>query len=178
MINKKRSYNKKSLKKSYQGGYSEKVTKLLLKSKDKKSRKAAKETKTQDLKCPKGQIKRRAYIRTDKKTRKKTAVGAKCIKDLGKEGKGPRKILLNNDGDLGRYGYIDIKNLSKNDREKALKEAVKAYGYVYVIRRVGALASLNIRTHPELSKKFRLDQKMVSKWYNKAKKEGLPPTPR
>ena len=84
---------------------------------------------------------------------------------------------MKNDKGLGRYGYHNIATLSKKDREDSLKQAVKAYGYVEVIRRVGAIATLLTRTKPVLSKKIRADQHMVSKWYNQAKKKGLKPTP-
>ncbi len=173
----KSSAKKSYIKRSRKGGYSVKVTKLLLKSKDKRSREAARLTKTTELKCPAGKIKRRAYLRKDKKSGKVTAVGAKCITNRGKPGKGPRKILLRGENALGRYGYENIMSLTKIQREKALKETVKAYGYVEVIRRVGALATLFTRTKPILSKKLRTDQHMVSKWYNEAKKKGLPPSP-
>ncbi len=165
----------RSYKKS--GGYSEKVTKLLLKAKDKRSREAARLTKTTELKCPSGLIKRRGYLRKDKKSGKVTAVGAKCIINRGKPGKGPRRILMKNDKGLGRYGYHNITTLTKKQREESLKQAVKAYGYVEVIRRVGAIATLLTRTKPILSKKIRSDQHMVSKWYDMAKKRGLKPTP-
>jgi hypothetical protein len=172
----KRSSKKKSIS-TKKGGYSQKVTKLLLDAKNKQSKEAARLTKTTNIKCSPGKIKRRAYFRTDKNTKTKTAIGAKCIKNRGKYGKSKRTILLGPE-DLGRYGYEDIRSLTKQERKKSLEDAVKAYGYVAVIRRVGAIASLLTRTEPELSKKFRDDQHMVSKWYNKAKEKGLPPTPR
>lgn len=164
----------KSNKKS--GGYSEKVTKLLYKAKNKASKKAAKLTGTTELKCPAGKIKRDAYMRKSK-SGKKTAVGAKCVKNMGAVGKAKRTILLEKNM-LSRYGYNDIKELTKNEREDALKKAVKAYGYVEVIRRLNALANLTVRTNPEVSKKVRMDQRMVSKWYDEAKAKGLPATPR
>ncbi len=178
--NKKRSVKKKSNKKCpipKRGGYSKEVTKLILNSKKKEQNKAANITNTKNLTCPSGQIVRSAYMRTNKNTGETTAVPASCINNKGQPGKANKTIVMNENRDLGRYGYSNVKSLSNANREKALKEAVKAYGYVAVIRRLGAVAALTTRTNEELSKKVRNDQHMVSKWYNKAKAEGLPPTP-
>lgn len=162
---------------SKHGGYSKEVTKLILESKKKEQNKAARLTNTQNLKCPAGEIVRNAYMRTNKNTGETTPVAASCIKNRGLPGKAKKTIVMNENRDLGRYGYSNVKSLSNANREKALKEAVKAYGYVAVIRRLGAVAAFTTRTNTELSKKVRNDQHMVSKWYNKAKAEGLPPTP-
>jgi len=167
----KKSTKKRSLKK--RGGYSENETKMILAAKNKASEKAAEMTNTENLKCPAGKIKRAAYMRKGK-SGKKTAVAAKCIKNKGAPGKAKRTILLEKNM-LERYGYSNIKNKTKNEREEALKKAVDAFGYVEVIRRLVALANLNVRTNPELSNKVKNDQEMVSKWYKEA---GLPPTPR
>ena len=170
---------KKSAKRSMKkwGGYSEKVTKLILKSKNAKSKKAAKITGTEKLKCPAGKIKRNAFMRKSK-SGKIEAVGAKCVTNTGKPGKAKRTILLAKKGLLERYGYNNIKNLNKNQREDSLRKAVQAYGYVEVIRRLNAIANLLTRTSPEVSNKIRMDQKMVSNWYDEAKKNGLLPTPK
>ena len=166
----------KTMKKS--AGYSKKVTRLLLESKDKKSWEAAKATNTVGLKCPAGKIKRRAYIRKDKRTGKKTAVAASCIKNRGAPGKAKRTILMSKNRELGRYGYKDIKKMNKKDRQKAVEKAIKAYGYVDVIRKLGAIASLQTRTDPNISKRARSDQHFASKLYREAKAKGLPPSPR
>lgn len=158
----KKSYNK-SYKKFY-GGYTKKQTKAILSRKNAISRKAAELTNTQNLKCPAGKIKKRAYI-----TKKGSIVGAKCVKNEGKLGKSPRNIILEK-GVFKKFGYEDIINLSKSEREKALGKAVKQYGFREVILRLNALANLNIRTNKKFSSIVRSDQKMVSNWYKKYKK--------
>lgn len=145
------------------GGYTVKETKAIIKRENKRSKKAEKITKTSNLKCPRGQIKRSGYI-----TKKNRVVGATCIKDMGAPGKAKKTIILKK-GVLGKYGYDNLEDLNKKQRHDALKRAVKAQGYLEVIRRLTALANLNIRTNPKLSKIVRSDQKMVSKLYKESK---------
>lgn len=151
----------KKLKKMFHlGGYTQAQTRAILARKDAMSRKAEKMTNTTDIRCPRGQVKRRGYI-----TKKGRVVGASCIENKGKPGKGPRAIILKK-GAMSKYGYNNIDKKTATERRAALKKAVKADGPVEVIRRLIALSNLKMRTNPTFSKKVKSDQEWVSKTYN------------
>ena len=149
------------------GGYSKRVTKLILLEKDLKSERASKLTKTQGLKCPKGKIIRRAYI-----TKTGKIVGSVCVKDTGAPGKSKRSIILESEI-FSKFGYKHVTKLSKKQRHEALAKAVLRYGFVTVIKRLVALSNLTKRTHPNFSKKIKNDQEWLSKKYALAKKFKL-----
>lgn len=120
------------------------------------------------VKCPKGYVKRSAYYRTgysasDRRRVSPTIVRATCIKDSKKKsllGKFPK-------GALTKFGYENIKNLSVEKRRRALKKAVKEYGYLPVIKKLNSVYVLTRSTNPRLAAKFKKDQEYVSKEYNK-----------
>ena len=147
--------------------------------------------------CPKGFIKRAAYLRKAssskkskknynpnsntnnnlKKSKKKnTYVHEACIKSrglpgktslrYGREGK-PAGIGPLKKGELGRFGYHHLDKLSKEERHKSLKMAVKELGAATIVRKLGAIRTYLKNTSPKVSKIFYEDQRWVRKTYDK-----------
>ena len=113
--------------------------------------------------CPKGQILRRGYIRTNSKTNKKIYIGAKCIKDKGNKGKSKFVVLLKK-GVLGKHGYHNIKNISAIKRHRALASAIREYGPLSIMRKINILAIMN-KNREELSKIYLNDKAWIYKYY-------------
>jgi hypothetical protein len=129
--------------------------------------------------CPKGYILRKAYVRKyttpvrdkgftvrrgDKTYRaypssNSTVVKASCIKDRGKEGKGPQSIGPLRRGELMKHGYTYRK--PTDERHSALRKAVKQFGPLGVYRKLNAVAKLSSRTQPDISKVFKADRNWV-----------------
>jgi len=137
-------------------------------------------------KCPKGKILRKAYTRkyssnvkqlgftvrrlgksyTVRPKSKLIHVEAKCIKDRGLPGKGPREgegIGKLRKGELIKYGYQY--RLSDGLRHEALKKAIQRYGALSVYRKLDAVAKLSVRTAPDASAIFDKDRKWVQLHY-------------
>jgi hypothetical protein len=109
--------------------------------------------------CPKGMILRSAYIRKNG-----TFVKATCVPDKGKKGKTPisKKVLpIPIPGNLGKYGYYNIKKTLAKYRREALKKGVIAEGYATIIRRLNLLANYNKNSNPELYTKMKSDIKWI-----------------
>lgn len=125
-------------------------------------------------KCPKGTIPREGYVRkgyTNSRgvTVKKTMVKAGCTKDVTGRGKKrslspAQKIGPLRKGDLSKYGYSSVKRLTASQRHMALDKALKEYPPVTMVRKLGALANLNVNKDQAISKIFRSDQKYVMKY--------------
>ena len=135
-----------------------------------KSRQRKASARTPKVKCPRGKIARSAYMRSGytKKSGarvKPTVVAEGCIRDVGKRGKGEPAIGPLMEGSLKDFGYTDVKNMTKEQRHKALKKAMKAYGDLSVLRKLNAVYVLNTRTNPALSKIFLEDRDWVMKVY-------------
>jgi hypothetical protein len=74
-----------------------------------------------------------------------------CIKSItGKSKKGSKLITIMNKDVLGKYGYSNIKSLSKTERHSFLREALKKIKPLSVYRRLIALATLNKNKNEEL----------------------------
>lgn len=118
--------------------------------------------------CPKGQILRKGYCATRKRSgsRKKVTYCVKptCIKDLGKPGKGP-KLWSVTPGLLGKYGYT-LKKLAE-PRRKTLKRAVRAEGYNEIIKRLVAVSNYVKLSQPGNYRKYRGDIEWLKKNKNK-----------
>ncbi len=117
--------------------------------------------------CPKGTILRAPYVRY---TRRGThvRVPAACIPDVGAPGKGLRNtrrkgpgIGLLKQGNLSRYGYAKIADMSQDARRAALRKAVSAYGSLTVWRKLNALSVYTRRTSPDTSKKANADMDWI-----------------
>ena len=70
-------------------------------------------------------------------------------------------IIIKNKGDLTKYGYKNVRTLSMKKRKDALDKAVKKYGRVTVIRKLGAIRALHYNKDRTLSDKFYKDLKYV-----------------
>ncbi len=105
--------------------------------------------KSSKTKCKKGEILRKGSIK--KSHSRKTFSGKKvsvkqsrtpptCVKDVGKEGKGP-KILpkLGDEIHLSNFGY-SLKN-TKQERQKSLKKASKKHGTLKVLKRTNLISN-------------------------------------
>ena len=73
-----------------------------------------------------------------------------------------KRIVLDPEmrGSLSSFGY-GVKK-SAPERQAALRKASLFWGPLYVIRKLGAVAGLQTRTHPGYSQTFRDDQHWVS----------------
>ena len=141
--------------------------------------------------CPPGQILRKAYTRrystavrargfTVKKSSgvayrvkpeaKNMHIEARCVKNTGLPGKGPRSgrgFGPLKKGELAKYGYSF--RASESQRHAALKKAVSEYTALGVYRKLDAIAKLTMRTVPNAAKVFAADRDWV-------RKAGVPAT--
>lgn len=70
-------------------------------------------------------------------------------------------IVIKNKGDLTKYGYKNVRKLSRKKRHESLDKAVKKYGRVTVMRKLGAIRALHYNKDRQLSNKFYSDLKYV-----------------
>ena len=126
--------------------------------------------------CPKGYIMRKGYTRKFRESLTRSGytvrrkgkvftvhptvhsvhIGEKCIIDRTHTNDGIGKLRK---GDLFKYGYQY--RLSDRLREKALKNAVKAYGALSVYRKLDAVSKLSVRSAPDASKIFSRDREWI-----------------
>ena len=131
--------------------------------------------------CPPGYLLRKAYVRKyttgvrekgftvhrGSKTYRAypssgaTVVKSSCIKDRGKEGKGPQAIGPLRRGELLKHGYTYRK--TRDERHSALRKAAKEFGGMGVFRKLNAVAKLSSRTEPQISRVFKEDRDWVKK---------------
>jgi len=88
-------------------------------------------------------------------------VGSRCIKDLGRPGKGPTKIGPLRKGELKKHGYSFRANSAT--RHSALRKAVAEYGALGVFNKLGAVRALTKLTLPAASQVYEADEKWVRK---------------
>jgi len=140
---------------------------------------AARKTRSSNTsKCRPGLIRRSAYIRKAYRrkaytrkdgtkvkaaTVKASNVPSKCIKDVGKRGKGPPLIGPLRKGTLRNYGYSTSK--SAKSRRTALAKAIKAESALSVFRKLNAVMVLTKNTSPTVSAKFKADRNWVRAKY-------------
>jgi len=121
----------------------------------------------QTRKCPRGQILRSAYTRTRKG--KVTRVAAGCIKDVGNPGKGLASgepgIGPLRKGELGRFGYDNVRSMSEGRRHLALARAVRVYGPLSLFRKLNAIYVYTRNTSPASSVIFKADRDWVKMKY-------------
>lgn len=119
-------------------------------------------------KCSHGYIKRVSYI-----TKKNKYVHEACIKSRGLPGKTSLKYKGKTGigplvkGELGKFGYHNLKTLSKTKRHTSLRKAIKELGAPKILRKLGAIRTYLKYTNPKISSKFYEDQKWVRKTYDK-----------
>lgn len=113
--------------------------------------------------CPKGQIVRDAYVRV--RLGQRQYVPASCIKDVGNPGKGiptgAPGIGALRKGDLKRFGYTHVTDMSENRRHLALAAAVKEYGSLTVWRKLNAIYIYTRHTSPKSSAVFKADRDWI-----------------
>jgi hypothetical protein len=129
-------------------------------------------------KCPAGTIlrkgyTRKSYTRSDGTFVKGSKVPPKCVKDTGLKGKTPssKKVLPKPvKGNLGKYGYFNIKSTNASLRRQALTKGVKKEGYATIIRRVNLIANYNKNTDPKAHAIMKSDIKWIqNNLYNYSK---------
>ena len=72
-------------------------------------------------------------------------------------------IVIKNKGDLTKYGYKNVRKLSRKKRRESLDKAVNQYGRVTVMRKLGAIRALHYNKDRQLSNKFYSDLKYVQR---------------
>jgi hypothetical protein len=92
-------------------------------------------------------------------------VPASCIKDVGNPGKGIPSgapgIGALRKGDLKRFGYGKVTEMSETRRHLALAAAVKAYGSLTVWRKLNAIFIYTRHTSPASSRVFKADRDWI-----------------
>lgn len=123
-------------------------------------------------KCKRGEIVREGYHRKSftKKSGSKVKgswVKPRCIKSrTGKSSRGIRLFSLEK-GSLSKYGYSDVIHLSKDEREKVLRKAIKGgINELSLIKKLNALYILNKNVNTKLANIFRKDMKYVQGLYH------------
>lgn len=119
--------------------------------------------------CPKGMILRKSYTRKIKrrnsaKTRK-IRIASKCIRDLGKPGKGKKLIGPLKKGGLTKFGYSTKKTIKS--RERALAKAVKHNDPLTIFRKLNAIYVLTKNTNKRVSRTMKRDRNWIKKKYMK-----------
>jgi len=96
-------------------------------------------------------------------------VAANCIKNVGNPGKGLSSgapgIGPLRKGDLSRFGYDHITNMTTDARRTALAAAVKAYGSLTLWRKLNALYVYTRNTSPASSAIFKADRDWIREHY-------------
>ena len=138
--------------------------------------------------CPPGMIPRKSYVRRyttavrekgftvrrkDGKVyrvhpkSKSTLVKSRCIKDLGKPGRGVSKgkgLGPLRKGELAKHGYSF--RVPEGQRRAALKSAVEEFGALGVYRKLNAVAKLTSKTIPDAAKVFGTDRNWLKSSYS------------
>lgn len=136
--------------------------KIILASKKRKTRRAYKLAPGGPKSCQSDSMLRNAYFRKEK------AYPSRCVKTKKTpeqiEYLKTRKPILLRSGTLGKFGYKNITNLSKEERIKALDKAIKKLGPLVVMRKVNILMvySKNI---PKLKKIYETDKNWIYSKY-------------
>lgn len=91
---------------------------------------------------------------------KSTWVAPTCIKSVTGRPHG-KKLFTLEKGDLEKFGYDDVKNLTKSQRQSALKKALKKIKPLSLFRKINALYVLNENKDPKLAKIFKDDRDFI-----------------
>jgi hypothetical protein len=124
-------------------------------------------TKRGPCRCKPGYIRRGPYVRI--RSGKRSFVAAACIPDVGAPGKGlptgvPGIGPLRS-GDLSRFGYDNVVDMTQGRRQLALAMAVKAYGALTVWRKLNAVYIYTRRSSPSSSRVFKADRDWIKEHY-------------
>lgn len=119
--------------------------------------------------CGSGKILRGPYVRILSKSGKRSYIPAACITNRGAPGKGLASgkpgIGPLRSGDLERFGYTNVTDLSQARRHIALAAAVREYGSLTVWRKLNAVYVYTKRSSPESSRIFKADRDWVNATY-------------
>jgi hypothetical protein len=131
--------------------------------------------------CPSGHIERagftrkgyarKAYVRKSgayvrKANVRPSEVPSVCVVDVGTLGHGYKIPTVLAKGDLKKFGYYDVKNMSQEDRLVALKKAKEHMkNPLSLYRKLVILSTMNKRVNPSLAKIFRNDAAWVKDKY-------------
>jgi len=129
--------------------------------------------------CPPGMILRAPYVRIRRGTR--AFVPGACIPDVGAPGKGLPSVFPDKQGrpdaqgrpgigplrsgDLSRFGYDTVVDMTQGRRHLALAMAVKAYGALTVWRKLNAVYIYTRRSSPASSRVFKADRDWIKEHY-------------
>lgn len=90
-----------------------------------------------------------------------------CVRDTGAHGKGIKLPLVLERGDLKKYGYENIKNLSTQQRQHALRIANNnIHNPLSLFRKLNVLATMNKNKDSKLAKIFKDDAYWVRENFN------------
>ncbi len=84
----------------------------------------------------------------------------------GFQGEGPGIGPLRK-GELGAFGYHDVKHLPTKTRRAALRKAVDKYGALSIFRKLNAVAIYDRNTAKQASRIFLSDRNWVRRTYMK-----------
>jgi hypothetical protein len=111
--------------------------------------------------CGPGQTRRQPYVRYG--STGYVRVPAACIT---KQGSGSNvRIGPIRQGDLTAFGYSDVANLSKGEREAALRKAVAAHSSLSIWKKLNVLFIFNKNKSPTLSELFREDRDWIQQTF-------------
>jgi len=105
-------------------------------------------------KCKSGEIIREGYLKNGK------LVAPTCINKISSKEKGKQLFVLEK-GKLKKFGYENVKTLSKTERQKALTKALNEIPPKSLMRRINALSLLNKNKNPDLSRTFKADVEFI-----------------
>ncbi len=155
---KKIKINEKCIKAMSQSGKKRSDIDKKIMSKEKREHSIARQ-KFGTPKCKKGEIVKEGYYG-------KSWVAPTCIKARGnskKRGSKGNKLFRLEKGTLSKYGYHDVKNLSKKERRLSLKNAINDMKPLSVRRKLIAISILQKNTNPAMSKIFKEDAEWIKK---------------
>jgi hypothetical protein len=107
---------------------------------------------------------RKAYAKKSGAVVKKSVVAPICLKSR-KPRKNPIGPLAK--GDLTKFGYKDVKSMTKEKRHRSLTKAIRAHGYLPIIKKLNAIAVLSKNRDKVGSALFKEDQQWLSGLYKK-----------
>jgi hypothetical protein len=113
--------------------------------------------------CGPGQTRRKPYVRQGKGGL--VRVPAACISKQGSQVDSGVRIGPIRQGDLTVFGYSDVVNLSKGEREAALRKAVAAHNSLSIWKKLNVLFIFNKNKSPELSDLFREDRDWIQETF-------------
>ncbi len=113
-------------------------------------------------KCKKGEILREGYLKKNSKSKSgsKSWIRPTCIQSRTGKPHGKQLFVLEK-GVLSKYGYENVKNMSRQKRHIALNKVLKKSTSLSLFRRLNALAILNKDQDPGLSKIFKDDANWI-----------------